>query len=86
LQDSAITPPCVRSAATLAAAAEHRAAQRRPLAAGRLYPQLCIVQLTGPDGGIRLALHDAQLRVEAASGEWSALRGAVFSRGGEGCR
>jgi SAM-dependent methyltransferase len=43
------------------------------------------VQLTAPDGDARLALHDAQLRGEAAGGEWSALRGVVFSRGGEGC-
>ncbi|HSW25198.1 MAG TPA: class I SAM-dependent methyltransferase [Burkholderiaceae bacterium] len=45
-----------------------------------------VVQLVRPDGRARLALHDAQLRVEAASGAWSALRGVVFSRGAEGCR
>ena len=45
-----------------------------------------VVQLVRPDGRARLALHDAQLRVEAAGGVWSALRGVVFSRGAEGCR
>lgn len=43
-------------------------------------------QLQMPDGGARLTLADAQLRVEAASGAWSALHGVVFSRGPEGCR
>ncbi|HSW24514.1 MAG TPA: class I SAM-dependent methyltransferase [Burkholderiaceae bacterium] len=45
-----------------------------------------VVQLVRPDGRARLALHGAQLRVEAAGGVWSALRGVVFSRGAEGCR
>jgi SAM-dependent methyltransferase len=43
-------------------------------------------QLQMSDGGARLALADAQLRVEAASGAGSALQGVVFSRGAEGCR
>jgi len=38
------------------------------------------------DSGARLALHDSQLKAEAASGGWSSLRGVVFSRGTEGCR
>ena len=44
-----------------------------------------VVQLEAPEGRARLALHDGQLRVEAADGVWSALRGVVFSRGSEGC-
>jgi len=43
-------------------------------------------QLQMSDGGARLALADAQLRVEAASGAGSALQGVVFSREAEGCR
>ena len=43
-------------------------------------------QLQMADGGARLVLADAQLRVEAVSGAWSALQGVVFSRGPEGCR
>ena len=44
------------------------------------------VQLQLPDGGARLAVAGAQLRVEAASGAGSALQGVVISRGTEGCR
>jgi len=44
-----------------------------------------VFQLAAPDGSARLALHDGQLRVEAASGVWAGLSGAVFHRGTEGC-
>jgi len=44
------------------------------------------MQLTAGGDRARLALRDDQLKVQAAGGVWSALRGVVFKRGGEGCR